>query len=177
MHKAPLVPHPDSNPGRVTRIEAGISVSPKMLRLSYWLEGELATLRIPADAGLQRGDKLWEHTCFEAFVRQKGQSAYYEFNFSPSRAWQAMRFRAYRDGGAIAETPVTQVMVSREAAVLRLDALVMLDRLPEPPGRPLQLGLSAVVENREGGISFWALKHASGRADFHHDDTFVLEHA
>ena len=175
MKLAVLIPHPDSNPGRVTRIEAGVNLGAKMLRLSYRLEADLGSLRIPAEAGLQRADKLWEHTCFEAFVRQKGQAAYYEFNLSPSRAWEAMRFTAYRDGGPIAETPVTQIMVSREATVLRLDALIMLDRLPEPPGRPLQLALSAVIENREGGISFWALKHAPGRADFHHADAFALE--
>ncbi len=175
MKLAVLIPHPDSNPGRVTRIEAGINLGAKMLRLSYRLDADLATLRIPADAGVQRATKLWEHTCFEAFLRQKGQASYYEFNFSPSRAWEAMRFQAYRDGGPIAETPVTQVMVSREAAALRLDALIMLDRLPQPPGRPIELGLSAVIESREGNTSFWALKHAPGRADFHHADAFALE--
>jgi hypothetical protein len=170
-----LVPHPDSNAGRVTRIEAGVHVGPKTLRLSYKLEGEVAALRVPADAGVRRGTKLWEHTCFEAFLRQKGQRAYYEFNFSPSRQWDAMLFPTYRDGSPIAQDAVTQVMIAREPNLLRLDALVMLDRLPEPPARPFELGLSAVIESRAGGISFWALKHAPGRADFHHADSFALE--
>jgi hypothetical protein len=172
---AVLVPHPDSHAGGVSRIEAGVHVGPKTLRLSYKLEGDLATLRIPAETPVQRGQKLWERTCFEAFVRQKGQRAYYELNFSPSRQWDAMLFPTYRDGSPIRESPVTQILVVREPHALRLDALVMLDRLPEPPGRPLQLGLSAVVQNREGGVSFWALEHAPGRADFHHDDAFALE--
>lgn len=175
MKLSGLVPHPDSNPGRVIRIEAGITLGPKLLRLSYRLEGEIGALRVPADTGPRRGAKLWEHTCFEAFLRQKGKAAYYELNFSPSRQWDAMLFPAYRDGSPVAGEPVTQVLIQRDAHTLRLDALVMLDRLPEPPGRPLQLGLSAVIESREGGLSFWALKHAPGRADFHHADAFALE--
>ena len=175
MKLAHLIPHPDSNPGSVTRIETGVHVGAKTLRLSYKLEGDLGTLRIPAEAGVQRGDKLWEHTCFEAFLRQKGKGAYYEFNFSPSRRWAAMMFPSYRDGSPIAQEPVTQLLVVREDGVLRLDALIMLDRLPEPPVRPYQLGLSAVIEDRRGSVSYWALRHAPGRADFHHADAFALE--
>ena len=36
------------------------------------------------------------------------------------------------------------------------------------------VGLSAVVESREGGLSWWALRHAPGRPDVHHPDAFAL---
>ena len=39
--------------------------------------------------------------------------------------------------------------------------------------KPLDLGISAVLENIENELSYWALKHASDRADFHDLDTFV----
>jgi hypothetical protein len=39
----------------------------------------------------------------------------------------------------------------------------------------LQLALSAVVEDEQGLLSYWALKHPPGRPDFHHPDAFALE--
>jgi hypothetical protein len=40
---------------------------------------------------------------------------------------------------------------------------------------PLRLGLSAVIEENDGTISYWALKHLPGKPDFHHPDSFALE--
>ncbi len=42
--------------------------SANMLRFEYRLTGELAQLAIPRRAPSQRAERLWEHTCFEAFV-------------------------------------------------------------------------------------------------------------
>jgi len=170
-----LVPHPTSNVGALTHLEVGVNLGPRLLRLSYKLEGDLSKLRLPVDTGPRRGAKLWEHTCFEAFLRNRDQSAYYEFNFSPSREWEAMQFKAYRDGGPMTQEPVTQVLTMREDRLLRVEAMILLDRLPAPPARPLQIGLSAVVEERTGAQSYWALKHPDGRPDFHHADSFALE--
>ena len=44
-----------------------------------------------------------------------------------------------------------------------------------PQGRPLRLGLSAVVEDVDGILSYWALRHPSGKPDFHHTDAFALQ--
>ena len=43
-----------------------------------------------------------------------------------------------------------------------------------PHGRPLRLGLSAVVEDAAGKLSYWALRHTPGKPDFHHTDAFAL---
>lgn len=40
---------------------------------------------------------------------------------------------------------------------------------------PLRLGLSAVIEEKGGRKSYWALAHPPGKADFHHPDSFVCE--
>jgi hypothetical protein len=37
------------------------------------------------------------------------------------------------------------------------------------------LGLSAVIEDLDGVLSYWALRHPPGKPDFHHPDTFALE--
>jgi hypothetical protein len=38
------------------------------------------------------------------------------------------------------------------------------------------LGLTAVVEEENGRLSYWALKHPPGKPDFHSPEGFVLEH-
>ena len=36
------------------------------------------------------------------------------------------------------------------------------------------VGFSAILEEEDGTISYWALAHAPGRPDFHHPDCFAL---
>ncbi|MCC8986069.1 MAG: hypothetical protein LM513_05690, partial [Nitrospira sp.] len=38
----------------------------------------------------------------------------------------------------------------------------------------LHLAVSVVVEQTDGQCSYWALRHPSGRPDFHHPDSFAL---
>jgi len=56
---------------------------------------------------------------------------------------------------------------------LELDAEICQEFLP--PGRPLRLGLSAVVEDADGELSYWALRHPPGKPDFHYTDAFALQ--
>jgi hypothetical protein len=35
--------------------------------------------------------------------------------------------------------------------------------------------VSAVIEQHDGAISYWALAHPAGKPDFHHRDGFVLK--
>lgn len=44
-----------------------------------------------------------------------------------------------------------------------------------PPGGDWLAGLSAVIEEADGTLSYWALAHPAGKPDFHHPDCFVLE--
>ena len=43
------------------------------------------------------------------------------------------------------------------------------------PQTALQLGLAVVLEDQQGRISYWALQHPPGNADFHHDAGFALQ--
>ena len=38
----------------------------------------------------------------------------------------------------------------------------------------LHLGLSAVIEQADGTLSYWSLHHPSGRPDFHHHSARAL---
>jgi hypothetical protein len=175
---APLVRHPDTGSEFLGKLEVRVSrIKDDQITFLYALTGDLRSVRIPPSQVSRRADRLWEHTCFEVFVRAKGQAGYYEFNFSPSGEWAVYAFRKYREGGPINDDQLNpKIVVQEEAETLQLHAVIQLDRLSKiQPGSILRLGLSAVVEDVNGRLSYWALKHPPGKPDFHHPDNFVLE--
>ena len=58
---------------------------------------------------------------------------------------------------------ITALRARRGAVAVELD------------GAPWRIGLSAVIEERHGRKSYWALAHPPGKPDFHHDDCFAIE--
>lgn len=145
------------------------------LRVAFGLEGNIHRLRIPPPETPRRAERLWEHTCFEAFIAPRDAPAYYEFNFAPSGQWAAYAFRRYRDGKALELDWYPALTVRRTDRRLELEATIRLDRLPAiAPHSPLRLALSAVIEDEEGERSYWALRHPPGPPDFHHPAAFVL---
>jgi hypothetical protein len=163
---------------QVAVIEARLELdAANRLRFSYVLTGDLARLRVPPPASPQCADRLWQHTCFEAFIAVGGTSAYYEYNFSPSREWAAFAFRAYRDGDPLHDDHFApEIRSIRDHGRLEVSASVRWRHLPLiQPGMTLRVGLAAVIEAVDGTLSHWALKHPADRPDFHHADSFVLE--
>ena len=146
------------------------------LKITYGLEGDVERLRIPALTSPRAGEKLWQHTCFEIFIARR-MPTYHELNFSPSREWAAYAFSQYRNGAPLADDSLDpQIAVRTRADGLELEAAAHLQRLsPQLVGGKLLLGLSAVIEDAEGQLSYWALRHPSGKPDFHHPDAFALE--
>lgn len=151
--------------------ESGISV------FRYVLRADMSRVSIPAEHPPVRADDLWKHTCFEAFVGAPGAEGYCELNFAPSRQWAAYRFTAYRQGMSSPDFPEPpQISVRRFGDRLELDAAVPLRDFMVPQGvLRFRVGLSAVIEEENGTLSYWALKHPPGKADFHCPDGFVLE--
>lgn len=169
-----LARHP-ATPGRWVRAAgARVGALPDgSLAVGFVVAGDLARLRIPLPAPPLRADRLWEHTCFEAFVAPEESDAYREFNFSPSGQWAAYAFRRYRERAPFAPDAAPDITVRRGGERLELDAVLPAALLPELRGN-LRLGLSAVIEDEEGAVSYWALAHAPGRPDFHHPDAFAI---
>ena len=145
------------------------------LKVTYALEAELPRLRIPARTRSRIGDKLWQHTCFELFIARH-MPAYHEFNFSPSGEWAAYAFSRYREGADLGDDALDPLVTVRAGAQrLELDATVQLGRLSPPHAAArLSLALSAVIEDADGGLSYWALRHPPGKPDFHHPEAFAL---
>lgn len=169
-----LVVHPESSPGGVRRLSAGVRRGVDGgLVLDWQLEADLAALRLPAPRAVARADGLWQHSCFEAFVGAADASPYLEFNFSPSGEWAAYCFHDHRQGMAplrLASAPAA--CWERTPEGLRLE--VSLPPSPETAGQ-LRIALCAVIEARSGTMSYWALRHPPGAPDFHHAAGRVLE--
>ena len=72
---------------------------------------------------------------------------------------------------AAADMPAPAIAVERGASEVELRAEV--SGLPDDG--LWRVGLTAVVEDVEGRISYWALAHPGEKPDFHHPDSFVLE--
>ena len=172
-----LISHPTTPCEAVRRIEAQVLRSAQAtLELRYVLEGDIARLLIPAECSPRPADKLWQHTCFEAFVAAPPDEGYYELNFSPSTQWAIYRFSAYRAGiSAVDAARAPHVSVRREADRVSLQAVIDLDPLFSlRDGPALRLALSAVVEDEEHRLGYWALAHPPGKPDFHHAAGFAL---
>lgn len=174
----PLRSHPTTPCPAVQSLSVHAAMAnTRMLRLVYKLTADMALLTTPALLPRARADGLWKHSCFEVFMRRVGEPGYVEYNFSPSGEWAAYRFRGYREQASSQDDlhpPEMRIVRSPE----QLEMVVTLDlKQVLPPNGQLQLGLAAVIETSDGGLSYWAQKHPTEKPDFHHPDSFVCEPA
>jgi hypothetical protein len=170
MPSAALERHPASPCAALRGIQATLTrTADRRLVVAYRIDGDLDRVRIPPARPPRVAGGLWEHTCCELFVADAAGRGYQEFNFSPSGEWAAFRFTDYRVGAPFA-APDPKIGIARTPGGLDLTTQIELDQ----KGR-LRIGLSAVIEEIDGARSYWALRHAPGKPDFHHRDTFALE--
>jgi len=166
----PLIPHPDTPPRGIRSVAARWYQPGDGTVLLRWQVDGVESLVVPSFAGKGRADELWTTTCFELFLRD-GAGGYREFNFSPSGRWAAWRFTGYRDGREDVEMPVAPEIACDSGAFLHvLTATVPLATLEGAQAA----GLSAVIEEKDGTKSYWALAHATGKPDFHDSACFAL---
>lgn len=150
----------------IGQISVQIERRGSQLWLQYSLFGEMSQVRWPESVDRERTEGLWKHTCLEAFVRTP--TGYCEFNLAPSGQWASYRFDGYRKGMTLAPETVRLIVNDGRADYLDIGALFDL-----PPGADL-MGISAVIEDVKGGLTYYAFHHAPGKPDFHHPDSFAL---
>jgi hypothetical protein len=146
------------------------------LAVEFRLSADDGRIAVPAARKAAFADGLWKHTCFEVFISPGGGPAYHEYNLSPSGEWGLFSFCDYRDGQANADPALApRIRFEQAQETMTLGAGLPLGRLlGESAGRPLRIGLSAVVEQSDGTLRYWALRHPAPRPDFHHAESFAL---
>jgi hypothetical protein len=116
-----------------------------------------------------RADELWRTTCFEAFLRAQGEEAYREWNFAPKGNWAAYDFSGYRKDKTNADVgSPPYIRMEDNFTWWTLGAAIAVEA-----DKQWSLGLSAVLEELDGTMSYWALAHPSDKPDFHAPGCFV----
>lgn len=168
-----LIPHPQTPNPTVTGVVVTLDLCPDAdLELHYHLTAPAGTLRLPPAARPGPADNLWQHTCCELFVAAPHSTAYREFNFSPSGQWAVYDFAAYRQAAPPPALPGAPSI----ALTTTPDGVSLTARIPHallPSGCEAHIGLSTVVETTDGTLSYWALRHAGERPDFHQRNIFT----
>ena len=171
-----LVPHPASPPADPSfKVWANVDHAASLgavasTNIWFGVGAPVGRFSIPQPAEPTREDGLWQTTCFEAFLRQSEQDGYREWNFAPSGKWAAYDFTAPREGmaeSAIGAPPY--IRMEDNFTWWALGATIAVDA-----DTSWELGLSAVLEEKDGTKSYWALAHPSDKPDFHHPDCFVV---
>jgi len=170
-----LVAHPDHPPRSVRSVEVRVLDGPEFV-IRYAVEP--ATNLLLPNYPLVRRDKLWRSTCFELFAKEAGAAAYREFNFAPANAWNAYSFSDWRKGmrqiGIDQPPNLVDCRIDDRQRILpdryELDVVIGRDLLAVGPGKA---SLTAIIEERDGRMSYWALAHPPGEPDFHHPACFT----
>jgi hypothetical protein len=161
------------------RLEGWLARLGDQLRVRYHLSGDLGSVRLPPPAAARpvRRDGLWEHTCFELFLAAEGAAPYWEMNLAPSGDWNLYRLDHYRQGlRPEPDRDALPLMIRRgaEGLVLTVELALPGELAQACRERPLRLGVTAVIEQQGGALSYWALVHGGLEADFHRREDFLL---
>ncbi|MFM7314510.1 MAG: DOMON-like domain-containing protein [Cyanobium sp.] len=171
-----LVPFPGDPAPAGLAISGNASRHAGRLTVHYRLEGALGQLLIPSRADSpQRRDELWQTTCLECFLARPGDAPYWEVNLSPCGHWNVYRLEEYRLG-LTPEPTVTQAPAGACRRGPGRFELTLELTLPTAlaEATALEVGITAVIEERSGAISYWALIHPGPQADFHRREGFAI---
>jgi hypothetical protein len=171
-----LVPHPSTPPAKPAfklwvSVDHAASLGPVATTNMWFGVGAPAErFVIPELSEPWRAEELWRTTCFEAFFRASGEDRYREWNFAPSGNWAAYDFSRYREDMTRAEVgSPPYIRMEDNFTWWTVGATIAVDAETQ-----WQLGLSAVLEEKDGTKSYWALAHpAAEKPDFHAPDCFV----
>jgi hypothetical protein len=175
--RAELLPHPSTPCPAIRRFAVEVDPSgwPGELVVLFRLAGDIDRLQLPASGFARRADGLWQHSCFEAFLRAGSGGSYHEFNLAPSGDWAAYRFGNRRRERSSPDMPAPRMERRHFPGGYELSAKLPIAALPElARAGSVDAGLAAVLESDDGSLSYWALAHAGAKPDFHDPASFTL---
>jgi hypothetical protein len=172
-----LAPHPSTPPANPpfkvwARVERSAPFgTTATVNIWFGVNAPVDRFVMPAASEPGRTDGLWRTTCLEAFLREADTDAYREWNFAPSGDWAAYDFTGYREGATNAEVdPPPYVRLEDNFTWWSLGAAITV-----PAEAEWQFSLTAVIEEKDGTKSYWALAHPAEKPDFHDPGCFVAK--
>lgn len=151
-------------------IAGTVRIDGTLFALQLQIQDPSKVLKLPKALALRPGSMahdLWKATCAEIFF---GSSAaqYLEFNFSPDGRWNVYLFDDYRKRSSEEmEVRLDVLQWKKSGDVLKMEASGQ-----GLPFVPKQFNPTFVAEVDHGVIHL-ALKHPTGKPDFHQRDCFV----
>lgn len=147
-----------------------LNANPTSLFISYKMTGNLASIDLgDEDPKHARVIKLWEKSCFELFIKNQNDS-YIEFNFSPEFEWNAFFFE--KKGDALKEfVKIDKLKIDILLSKDVFQLIVEIDKGKFPTGffegQEHLAGITSVIKDKSGSLSYWALSHEDTRPNFH----------
>jgi hypothetical protein len=138
---------------------------------------ESSALVIPAlhEGSPSRKDNLWQATCFELFLQPESRNNYWEINFSPRGDWNIYAFDGYREGmkneTRLGAVQLNELQAEEKRCVCKFNVSLLGLALRH---FEMRIGLTAVIQTSDGKKTYWALKHASEKPDFHKPESFTF---
>ncbi len=202
MKLVSLLPHPsfDDSITRGFKVFAGAHFNANSLHLKFSITGEskekFSEIEIESSQGdPERKDELWKKLCFECFIPIEGMPAYLEFNGSASGDWNWYSFTQYREGMKPlflhANSIPKQIFSQTGPTQFETEWLLPLsgigeglvssgvlahgsseDKIKAMIGN---IGLTVVLKSINNGVTYWAVKHAGVKPDFHLKESFVYD--
>ncbi len=170
-----LIAFPDTNIPDIS-ISGRITRQNNILTIHYSVTGNTEIILFPEiSSNPTRKDDLWRATCFEFFVAIPDGDQYWEFNMSPSGDWNIYHMDAYRQVGLreVSSMQRLQFSVRKDAACVSVETNVDLNAILDDE-KPIQVGITAVIQTQDGHETYWALTHPGSQADFHLRESFLL---
>ncbi len=161
----------ESIPPPAIGIMGTITLEDSTVNVTYRLSGATGQIKYASTGGEAqsvRKNELWRTTCFEVFMKLPADAAYWEYNLAPDGGgWNVYRFTGYRSA-LQPELEITAIKLDPEIAQTGIAGLRAKLPLPAPLlGKKLAVGISAVIEDRDGRLHYFALRHAADKPDFH----------
>jgi hypothetical protein len=172
MAKFSLIPFDNESAPKIF-LDCELNFPQDSLFISYKLTGDIEKIELGREPRHERVIKLWEKTCFELFIKNN-RDEYMEFNFSPVFEWNAFFFP--KKGEALTEW--------KKMDSVKFDILDSLDvfeviveinkkKFPENFFEGCQAGITTVIKEKTGNLSYWALSHHDQRPNFHNFKSFT----
>jgi|SRR5579884_1085091 len=173
-----LVPHPRTPPsGPDFKVWANIDHAGALgvvASTNIWFGVGASANRFVVPAAAEeprRAEDLWKTSCFEVFLQVPGEAAYREWNFAPSGDWAAYDFASHREGRHDADVAPPYIRLEDNLTWWAVGATIAVHAVV-----PWMLGVSAILEERDGTKSYWALAHPDGdKPDFHDQVCFAAQ--
>ena len=165
------------------RIGGHLERKENQLSICYMVGGDIDEILLPKPAASTRQDDLWKATCFEFFFALPNLPEYWEANMSPSGAWNVYHMAAYRRISFREETNIQQLPFDFQKLDAKgpiniylylLEASMNLSPVLQA-SQKIQLGITAIIQTKDGTETYWALTHPGTQADFHLRASFMIE--